>query len=223
MKNEGRGVDLNTDFKRVFVRVTETLNKTNLLIKSIEPKEIYVDKSTLIYSDLQIHKEGYVNLHMHLIRPEDYKSPTIENVWVLEDTRDIKHNSSTQEYERFGHYKPVRYNPDTMSGKWHKIERFFASTDPDCLKSIDFMKRDFDFTFMHSIEYRIPKEFIRAYVESKGELVHAMVQPFYSSHEPFEPGGERWTSTDYKKDVDGFIAMFPALSYNIAMLENQLY
>lgn len=85
------------------------------------------------------------------------------------------------------------------------------------------MKRGFDSPLMHNIEYKIPKEFIKAYAESKGELVYAMVQPFYPSHESFEPGGERWTSKDYKKDLDGFIAMFSALSYNKAILGNKLY
>jgi hypothetical protein len=223
MKNEGRGVDLNTDFKRVCVRVTETLNKTNLLIKSIQPNEIYVDKATLIYLDQPTHKEGYINLHMHLVRPEDFNSTSVENSWVLEDTRIVNYNNSKLEYERFGHYKPVRINPDTMSGKWPKIEKFFATTDPECLESIDYMKIDFDSPMMHRIEYQIPKEFIKAYAESKGELVYAMVQPLYSSYPPFESGLEEWTSTDYKTDVDGFIAMFPALSYNNAMLKNQLY
>lgn len=118
----------------MFVRVTETSNKTNLLIKSIEPKDIYVDKNTLIYSDLPIHKEGYVNLHMHLVRSEDYKLPNVKNVWILEDTRIVKYNNSTLEYERFGHYKPVRYDPDIINGERHKIERFFATTKPECLK-----------------------------------------------------------------------------------------
>ena len=222
MKNEGRGVDLNTDFKRVCVRITETSNKTNLLIKSIEPKEIYEDKSTLIYLDQPTNIEGYVNLHMHLVRPEDFKLTSIENSWVLEDTRIVNFNNSTLEYERLGHYKPVRYNPDKMNGKWPKIEKFFATTDPECLQSIDYLKMDFDSAIMHNIEYKIPKEFIKAYAESKGELVYAMVQPLYSSY-PFEFVEEQWTCIDYKIDMDGFIAIFPALSYNKAILKNQLY
>jgi len=223
MKNEGRGIDLNTDFKRVYVRVTETTDKTRLLIKIVKPTELYTDKNTLKYSEEPIHINGHVNLHMHLHRPEDNKLPKVRNVWMLEDTRKEKYINSTFGYERWGHYKPVRYNPDTMSSEWHNVERFFATTDPECLKVEDFMSRNKKEPIMFGIEYKIPREFIKAYAESKGELENAMVQPFYSSHPPFEPGGERWTSTDYKKDMDGYIAMFPAVSYNKTMLESQLY
>lgn len=223
MRNEGKGIDLNTDFKRVYTRITETTDKTRLLIKIIEPTELYADKNTLLYSEEPIHKSGYVNLHMHLIRPEDVKLPRVENVWMLEDTRQVKYISSEFGYKRWGHYKPVRYNPETMGGKWYNLERFFATTDPECLKVEHFMKRDRDAPIMFGVNYKIPKEFINAYAESKGEITYAMVQPFYSSHPPFIPGGESRTSTDYKKDVDGYIAMFPALSYNKAMLESQIY
>lgn len=223
MKNEGRGTDLNTDFKRVYVRVTETTDKTRLLIKIIEPTELHADKNTLLYSEEPIHKVGYINLHMHLIRPGDGKLPKVENVWMLEDTRQVKYISSDFGYKRWGHYKPVRYNPLTMESKRHNVQRFFATTDPECLKIEDFMSRDRDAPIMFGVEYKIPREFIKAYAESKGEITYAMVQPFYSSLPPFEPGGERWTSTDYKKDMNGYIAMFPAVSYNKAILENQLY
>ncbi len=223
MINQGRGSDLNTDFKRVYVRVTETSDKTRLLIKITEPTKLEADKNTLLYSEEPIYKEGFVNLHMHLHRPEDYTLPKVENVWMLEDTREVKYISRDLGYKRWGHYKPVRYNPDTMGGQWHKVERFFATTDSECLKFEDFLTRDDDAPIMFGIEYEIPKEFIKAFAESKGELNYAMVQPFYSSHAPFEPGGERWTSTDYKKDVNGYLAMFPAVSYNQAMLESQIY
>lgn len=223
MKNEGRGTDLNTDFKRVYVRVTETSDKTRLLIKSAEAKELYTDKNTLLYSEEPMHKVGYVNLHMHLVRPEDYKLPKVENVWMIEDTRQAKYISSELGYKKWGHYKPVRYNSETMGNQWNKVERFFATTDPECLTDEDFMSRDINEPIIFGVDYKIPKEFIKAYAESKGELNYAMVQPFYSSYPPLEPGGERWTSTDYKKDMEGYIAMFPALSYNKAMLESQLY
>lgn len=223
MKNEGRGTDLNTDFKRVYVRITETTDKTRVLIKIIDSTELYADKNTLLYSEEPIHKAGYINLHMHLIRPEDGKLPKVENVWMLEDTRQVKYINSDFGYKRWGHYKPVRYNPETMGSEWHKVERFFATTDPECLKFEDFMSRDRDAPIMFGVDYKIPREFIKAYVESKGEITYAMVQPFYSSHPPFEQGDESWTSTSYKKDVDGYIAIFPALSYNKAMLESQLY
>jgi len=223
MKNEGRGIDLNTDFKRVYTRITETTDKTRLLIKIISPNEYRTDKNTLKYSEEPTHKKGYVNLHMHLCRPEDNQLPKVENVWMLEDTRKEKYISSTFGYKRWGHYKLVRYNPDTMSSKWHNLERFFATTDPECLKVEDFRSRDYGAPIMFGIEYEIPKEFIKVYAESKGEIKYAMVQPLYSSHPPLKPDGERWTSTDYKKDVDGFLAMFPAVSYNKAMLESQLY
>jgi len=223
MKNEGRGTDLNTDFKRVYVRVTETTDKTRLLIKITEPTELHANKNTLLYSEETIHKEGYVNLHMHLIRPEDGKLPKVANVWMIEDTRREKYISSDFGYKKWGHNKPVRYNPETMGNNWNKVVRFFATTDPECLTDEDFMSREIDEPFMFGVDYKIPREFIKAYAESKGELYYAMVQPFYSSLHPFEPDGERWTSTDYKKDVEGYIAMFPASSYNKAILESQLY
>lgn len=223
MKNEGRGIDLNTDFKRVYTRVTETIDKTRLLIKINKSDEYNTDRNSLIYSEEPTHKEGYVNLHMHLHMPDDNKLLKVENVWVLEDTRKARYINSTLGYERWGHYKPVRYNPNTMGGEWHKTERFFATTDQQCLKVKDFMTKDFKAPFMFNIDYEIPKEFIKVYAESKGEISYAMVQPFYSSHTPIKPGGKRWTSTEYKKDVDGYIAMFPAQSYNEAILESQLY
>lgn len=223
MKNDGRGTDLNTDFKRVYVRVTETTDKTRLLIKSIEATKIYADKNTLLYSEAPLNKEGYVNLHMHLIRDEDSTLPNVENVWVLEDTRQVNYISSDLGYKKWGHYKPVRYNHNSMGSELHNVERFFATTDPDCLKLENFMARDRNAPIMFGVKYEIPTEFIKAYAESKGEIEYAMVQPFYSSHPSFKSGGERWTSTDYKKDVDGYLAMFPALSYNKAMLKNQLY
>jgi hypothetical protein len=230
MKNEGRGSDINTDFKRVYVRVTETTDKTRLFIKTIEPNEYRVDNNTLIYSEEPTHKKGYVNLHMHLCRPEDHLLPKVENVWMLEDTRNVEYISSNLGYKRWGHYKPVRYNPDTMSGKWHKVERFFSTTDPECLELKDFLNKGLESRRIWNINlesprirYKIPKEFIKVYAESKGDINYAMVQPFYSSHPPLEPGGERWTSTSYKKDVEGYIAMFPAVSYNKAILKSQFY
>ena len=229
MKNQGRGIDSDTDFKRVYVVVTETTDKTRLLIKIIEPTELHADENTLLYSEEPINKAGYVNLHMHLIRPEDGKLPKVENVWMLEDTRQVKYFSSEFGYKRWGHFKPVRYNPETMGSERHGLDRFFATTDPECLDTLfetdieKWMSRIRDAPIMFGVDYKIPREFIKAYAESKGEITYAMVQPFYLSHPPFEPGGERWTSTDYKKDVDGYIAMFPALSYNKSILESQLY
>lgn len=225
MRNEGPGIDLNTDFKRVYISVTETKDKTRLLTKKNDAKEYNLNKSALIYSKEPKNKSGYINLHMHLYLPNGNKSPNIKDKWVLEDTRKVKWINNYGGTERTGHYKPVRYNPDTMSGEKHNVRKFFATTDSECLKVEDFMfSGDKKALMMSHIRYEIPREFLKVYAKSKGEIDMAMVQPFYSIQKhPILPGGKRLITMRYKKDIDGYLAMFSAEPYNTAILESQLY
>jgi len=246
MKNEGRGIDSDTDFKRVNVSVTETTDKTRLLIKRVEPTELYADTNTLLYSEELKHIDGYVNLHMHLYRPEeDLSFPKVKNIWVLEDTRNEQYINDTIGYKRTGHFKPVRYNPEINEYSLFKTWRFFATTDPECLRggesdmmrflsqrgAHEYIKMIKKMRGLHSIHYEIPHEFIKAYAESKGDLKSVMVQPFYCLYTPdfyeafpkLTENGKRLKYQTYKKDVEGYIALFPAASYNKAILESQLY
>lgn len=213
MKNEISCTLLDSDFKKVYIRVTETNDKTRLLIKKIQPNEFRTNNKTLKYSEEPKHEEGYINLHMHLCRLEDIQSPNLENNWVLEDTRVEKCG-----YKTSGHFKPVKFDPEVMSGYQNKVVGFFATTDLVCLKFESFYNKKLGMAIKSRIQYEIPKEFIKAYAESKGNINSAMVQPINYAPQVIKNLGKTLNRTKYLKDIDGYIAIFPSIPYNSKIL-----
>jgi hypothetical protein len=93
-------------------------------------------------------------------------------------------------------------------------------TNPDW-DDTDFTKHpEFDRTKSKDV-YNICNSLIEAFASTNGKLEYVMVQPFYSYHSSGVSQGI--THVKYKKDINNFIAVFPAIAYNYAGLKSQMY
>jgi len=194
--NSERGIDGNTDFQRSYVIITDTDKKSSLL-KNKETNE-------LVFSEIPIVKEGYSNFHLHLLFPvkdqhTGKNNSSINGHWSIESLVISKWRNE----QKVGPYlKPVLFNSEIHSSN---CSRILASTAN--LKYVD----------------KICNSLIEAYVTTQGKLKYVMVQPFYDLYPDLLVDGESYNSVSYKKDFDGYIAIFPAIAYNKARLENQWY
>jgi hypothetical protein len=197
------GVDFNTNFQRSFVCATTTEEKTCLL-KHNETKEF-------IFNEIPLNKEGYTNYHLHICFPDRDSHIGREN------------NCSEGQWSISPENEAVIFDP-----KIHSIlnNRVLASTqmlmgnNPDW-DDTDFTKYpEFDRTKSKDV-YNICNSLIEAFANTNGKLEYVMVQPFYSSHG--SGVSQSITHVKYKKDINNFIAVFPAIAYNYAGLKSQVY
>lgn len=213
--NGEKGIDYNTDFQRSYVNITIADEKTSLLMNNESKEFLFLESPTI--------KEGYTNYHLHILYPEiDYatgkKNASVKGSWSLLESTNRGENNFLGT-----HQKTFIFDPDIHS---IHCKRILASTQNlkgtnSNLITIDFNKHpNLDNTKKKDV-YNICNSFVEKYAKMQGELSYVMVQPLCST---FNLGslGEH-TSVEYKTDINDFIALFPAVAYNKASLENQIY
>lgn len=218
MNNE-KGVDLNTDFQRSFLVISVT-DEASSLLKNIESNKFH-------FSETKIIEEGFINFHLHLLYPQrdTHKgelNTSVKGKWSIEypEWPNLKNEPIIGT-----RLKPVIFDPEIHSSACIRI---LASTANLMGTNSNFQNDDLikykwrDKTNKKDV-YNICNSLIEEYVSMQGQLEYVMIQPFYSYHQNFYADGRPYTSVEYKKDLDGFIAVFPALAYNRAELENQIY
>lgn len=215
--NSERGIDLNTDLQRAYVVVTITDEKTSLLQNKTTNEFIFVEEPSFY--------EEFINYHLHILYPDrDFHTGkrgfAIKNCWAIESLQ----SREWRDGEYVGpHVKPVIYNPEVHS---EYCNRILASTENLMGINSDYIDFEiypaWDNTKIKDV-YNICNTLVEAYAKMKGEMKYVMVQPFYSLHSDIVVDNKPYTSVEYKKDENEFIAVFPAIAYNKACLINQLY
>lgn len=206
--NGERGIDLNTDFQRSNVYTTITEEKTSLL-KNNKTNEF-------VFVDYPLKKDGFSNYHLYLCYPER-DNVLGQNNYSIQGYWSISSGNS-----------PVIFRPEVHSSKFKRI---LASTQ--FLQGADSHWDNIDLTKFPDLKefaglekqkndvYEICNSLLEVYAKMQGDLSYVMVQPLYSSID-FEELGEI-TDVNYKTDINNFIAVFPAVAYNKASLNSQLY
>lgn len=215
--NGERGIDLNTDFQRANLCVTITEEKTSLLRNNETKEFLFIEDPTI--------KEGYTNYHLHILFPErdkttGKKNDSITGRWSIE-----RFQSPKCIIDGFAglYYKPVMFNPEIHSSFCRRILASTArlNNDPEWDKTT-FIKTNDDVRIIYGYVCNICSSLVEIFAKMQGELSYVMVQPLYSLNEHIIKG-KRVITVRYKKDIDNFIAVFPAVAYNKARLKNQLY
>lgn len=217
--NGERGIDANDNFLRSYVVCTLTNEKTSLIQNHNTKEFFFLDIPSII--------ENHVNYHLHILCPDrdpgtKRRGFASKNNWAIESfqTPECKVGEFGGKY-----LKPVLFNPEIHSKHCNQI---LASTANlmgvnDDWDTINFDEYpEWDRTKIKDV-YNICNSLVEEFVKLEGKLEYVMVQPFYGLHQDIIVDGEPYTSVEYKKDENDFIAVFPAIAYNKARLINQLY